>query len=94
MKKKNPWDKNQFKKSNVKGNSETWKNAAQGVSSPIASQDEDMALLGIDILSDLRSLTKARNKAMLSAHPDQGGTDEQARLITDAYNRLKLRVTQ
>lgn len=90
--KKNPWDKNQFKKSNVKGNSDTWKNAAQGIATPLASQDDDMTLLGIEQLTDLRSLTKARNKAMHEAHPDKGGTDEQARIITDAYNRLKLRL--
>lgn len=89
---KNPWDSNQFKKSNVKGNADAWRNAAQGIRTPALTLDEDMALLNIKELTDLKTLTKARNLAMHQAHPDKGGTDEQARRITDAYNRLKLRL--
>lgn len=90
--KKNAWDNNQFKKSNVKGNSEAWKNAAKGMGGTVGSLDDDMATLDLQQLTDLRSLTKARNRAMLKAHPDKGGSDEQARIITDAYNRLKMRL--
>lgn len=90
--KKNPWDSNQFKKSNVKGDKNTWANAAKSILKPLETQESDMVLLGITKLNNLKELTKARNKMMFKAHPDRGGSDAQARLVTEAYERLKLKI--
>ena len=92
-KKRNAWNPKQFKKSRFKGDPNTWKNAARGITESASfNEDADMVLLNLTELSDLKTLTKARNKAMLSAHPDKGGTDEQARSIIEAYERLKGRL--
>lgn len=92
-KRKNPWDTKQFKKSRIKGDPNSWRNAAKGItSSATFNQDADMALLDLTELPDLKALTKARNKALSLAHPDKGGTDEQARLILEAFERLKARL--
>lgn len=91
--KRNAWNPNQFKKSRIHGNENTWKNAARGITESVPfNEDSDMRLLNITELSDLKTLTKARNKALTLAHPDKGGTDEQARLIIEAFNRLKTRI--
>lgn len=93
--KKNPWNPNQFKKTKVKGNPETWRNAAKGITGSASfNQDADMTLLNLEELTDLRTLTKARNKAMLQAHPDKGGSDTLARQILEAFERLKTRIPE
>lgn len=51
-----------------------------------------MRTLNLDTLTDIRALTKARNAAMKSAHPDKGGTDAQARAIIEAFERLRERL--
>jgi DnaJ-class molecular chaperone len=94
MKKKNPWDSNQFKKSKIKGNKDDWAKAANSLLKPLETQESDMKVLGISKLSSLSELTKARNKIMLKAHPDRGGSDGEARLIIEAFERLKVIILQ
>lgn len=90
--KKNTWDPNQFKKSKTKGNKDTWSSAARSILKPLETQESDLSLLGLSKLSSLSELTKARNKMMMKAHPDRGGSDDEARIVIEAYERLKIRI--
>lgn len=92
--KKNPWDPNQFEKSDFIGSKSTWKNAAKNLFKPHQDKQEDMLLLGIKKLNTLSELNKARNKIMLKVHPDRGGSEEEAKKVLDAYERLKILINK
>jgi len=87
--KKNPWNPKQFKKSKVKGNQTMWENAAKALTSDAPTND--LEILGLSAPpNNLRELQKARNAAMLKAHPDRGGSNAQAQAVQEAYENLKL----
>ncbi len=92
--KKNSWDPNQFKKSDLKGNKNTWKKAAKNLIRSYHDNQNDMIILGIKKINTLAELNKARNKIMLKVHPDKGGSEEETKKVLDAYERLKVLVSK
>ena len=76
--------------SGEKGNNDTWRKQADRMRRRYETADESLQLLGLTALpATLQELNKARRKVMLKAHPDQGGSEEQAQKINNAYDQLK-----
>lgn len=83
------------------GSKEQWRAAAGGdgftIESPQkakAKVDADLTRLGLTEMPEtLPLLVRAYRKATLTAHPDaQGGSHAAFLALTEAYNRLKLKV--
>lgn len=73
----------------VRGSREKWAAAAALI---LASKDNrgDLEKLGLsDLPSTLDELKKAWKKAMVLAHPDRGGSNEEAMQVNEAYDRIK-----
>lgn len=50
---------------------------------------EAAAVLGLTLPTDFDAIEAARKKAVLSAHPDRGGTGDQLKRVTTAAELLK-----
>jgi len=69
------------------GNTAQWRSLAERVLS--SSPSNNLALLGLTGLpSSLDELKQARRKAMVIAHPDKGGSEDQAAKINGAFEVL------
>ena len=68
---------------------DVWRRLAEARLGPVNAQDADLAALGLTAMpADLQELKTAYRKAMLKAHPDLGGTDDDAIKASLAYARL------
>lgn len=72
-----------------RGNADEWKQAARGEMPTIAA---DLTLLGLTEMPTLAQLSKARRRAMITAHPDAGGAHAMAVKINAAYEKLKKQI--
>jgi hypothetical protein len=89
MGKKGNWSQDQFKKSKIKGDPKQWKNAARALLGGVIEIHDDLKILGLlNFPKTKKELTVARNKHLKMSHPDIGGSDEAARKIIDAYERV------
>src|SRR5512135_2117132 len=73
-----------------RGSASQWRAQAQAI---VAHKGRDvgksLAALGLTGMpTSLADLQKARRKAMVTAHPDKGGTQEQAVAINQAFTHL------
>lgn len=53
------------------------------------SVDAARRLLAVSVDADPEALKSARNRAMMKAHPDHGGTEDALRLVLEAYELLE-----
>jgi len=94
IKKKKPkkgWDaKTEHKQSNGRrGNPNDWAKAAKILLRARGDKNEYCELLGLEHMPESQAeLKKAYRKTMLRVHPDQGGTDEAARMAIAAFELL------
>lgn len=71
------------------GGPEVWRKLAEARIGAAHARNDDLSALGLTVMpSDIQDLKRAYRKAMMSAHPDQGGTDEDAIKTSLAYARL------
>lgn len=81
-----------YKKAAGRGNPESWARAAQSIMERMQGIgiNEHIEALGLsEMPEDMKTLTKARNDAIRKAHPDLGGSHEDATKINQAYATLK-----
>jgi ATP-dependent DNA ligase len=68
-----------------RGSPEEWAKAAQALQAKATNIAAHLAVFGFSTLPTQEELSKARKKAMLTAHPDKGGTTEEATKINEAF---------
>ena len=87
---KGNWSNDQFKQSNGRrGSKEKWSKAASQLLKRQGKESEHLEALGLtEVPESLAALKRAYRKAMLTAHPDVGGTEEEAAMVNEAYEAL------
>lgn len=71
------------------GGPEVWRKLAEARLGGTQARNEDLDALGLAAMpTDLQGLKTAYRKAMLLAHPDLGGNDDDAIKTSLAYARL------
>lgn len=79
------------------GSAEEWVRAAERLAAGIPAfarsigkaPSTDLAALFLDAMPEtVEALKRAFRNAMMVAHPDHGGTNEQARAVLESYKRL------
>lgn len=77
------------------GDPAMWRRMAQGLLQKAPDELHVMlARLGLEAMpASPAALKTARNRALFSAHPDQGGTDQMAKDVLMAYEWLLIRMT-
>lgn len=76
-----------------RGSPEEWAKAAQALQAKATNLTSHLEILGFSSLPTLEELSRARKKAMLTAHPDKGGTTEQATKINEAFTAISVLLT-
>lgn len=72
-----------------RGSASQWKRAAESVLGGIATTNEYLELLGLDIMPQTKkALRKAWLRALKKEHPDMGGSVQVSQLINDAFEKL------
>ena len=79
---------NQRTYSGRRGSSAEWKAGATMYTSGGTEYYKHLAVLGFTTLPTLKALKEARNAHMKNAHPDVGGSNQDAALINEAYEKL------
>jgi len=84
------FDINRYKKhTGERGSPEAWKSKAERLLGRVLSVDESLVVLGLRAPpTTLLELKKAYHKAIMVAHPDRGGSAEQAANNNKAYENL------
>lgn len=87
---KRKFDINRYKThTGARGNPEEWHEKARRLAAKSNDYVGALLLLGIDTLpGDQQTLSKAWKKAMLRAHPDRGGSQEEAAKVNSAHDML------
>ncbi len=87
-------DLNSYKRyEGERGSPESWKAKVEKLLGRALSVDESLAVLGLDVLPKThQELKKAYRKAIMKAHPDKGGSAEEAARINQAYTDLSLKL--
>jgi hypothetical protein len=69
-----------------RGSPEQWQAMAERVRARVSGVAKALKVLGLDVIpKDLESLKRHYRRAMLTAHPDQGGSNEQAQRLNAAF---------
>lgn len=77
----------------ARGSRSQWQEKAARLRKRMTSADQSLAILGLtEIPMTIGVLKRARREAMKKAHPDRGGSEQQAQAVNEAYDIIEAKI--